>query len=226
MDAHIETQDRPDQSNIWRTVAISGYKQRTDQGSTEREGRNMRITGGRLGGRRLAAPADDRVRPTSDKVRQAIFNILRHQDWGFALEGARTADLFAGTGALGLEAISQGAAFCLFVEDAAESRALVQRNIEALGLTGVTKIFRRDATKLGTMSPSSGGPFDLAFLDPPYGKDLIAPALASLRGGGWLAPNALIVAETAEDEAAVAEGFEILDERVYGETRVTFLRVR
>lgn len=184
----------------------------------------MRITGGTLGGRRLAAPADDRVRPTSDKVRQAIFNILRHQDWGLALEGARTIDLFAGTGALGLEAISQGAAFCLFVEDAAESRALIQRNIEALGLTGVTKIFRRDATKLGPMAAASGGPFNLVFLDPPYRKELVAPALASLRDGGWLAANAIIIAESAEDETLAAAEFEILDERVYGETRVTFSR--
>ncbi|HUO91552.1 MAG TPA: 16S rRNA (guanine(966)-N(2))-methyltransferase RsmD [Rhizomicrobium sp.] len=184
----------------------------------------MRITGGTLGGRRLVAPLDDRVRPTSDKVRQAIFNILRHQNWDFTLEGARAIDLFAGTGALGIEAISQGASFCLFVEDAAESRALIQRNVEALGLTGVTKIFRRDATKLGIIAPASGGPFDLVFLDPPYRKDLIAPALASLRAGGWLAKNALIVAECAEDEAVAAENFETLDARSYGETRVIFLR--
>jgi len=184
----------------------------------------MRITGGTLGGRRLVTPADDRVRPTSDKVRQAIFNILRHQDWDFALEGARAADLFAGTGALGIEAVSQGASFCLFVEDAAESRALIQRNIEALGLTGVTKIFRRDATKLGVMAPASGGPFNLVFLDPPYRKDLIAPALASLRSGGWLAQDAIIIAEMSEDETIAADGFEVLDRRAYGETRVTFLR--
>jgi 16S rRNA (guanine966-N2)-methyltransferase len=184
----------------------------------------VRITGGHLGGRKLATPSDNRVRPTSDKARQAIFNILRHQDWSFTLEGARTADLFAGTGALGIEAISQGASFCLFVEDAAESRALIQTNIEALGLTGVTKIFRRDATQLGKMAQASGGPFDLVFLDPPYRKDLIAPALASLREGGWLAAHALVIAETGEDETIAVEGFEILDERAYGETRVTFLR--
>ncbi len=184
----------------------------------------MRITGGHLGGRNLATPADNRVRPTSDKVRQAIFNILRHQDWDFTLDGARAADLFAGTGALGIEAISQGASFCLFVEDAAESRALIQRNIEALGLTGITKIFRRDATKLGKMAQASGGPFNLVFLDPPYRKELIVPALASLREGGWLAANAILIAETGEDEAVAVEGFEVLDERTYGETRVSFLR--
>jgi 16S rRNA (guanine966-N2)-methyltransferase len=184
----------------------------------------VRITGGHLGGRKLATPSDNGVRPTSDKVRQAIFNILRHQDWGFALDGARAADLFAGTGALGIEAISQGASFCLFVEDAAESRALIQRNVEDLGLTGVTKIFRRDATKLGKMASASGGPFDLVFLDPPYRKSLIAPALASLREGGWLAANALVIAEMGENETVAVENFEILDERTYGETRVTFLK--
>lgn len=184
----------------------------------------MRITGGIFGGRKLAAPADDRIRPTSDKVRQAVFNILRHQDFGFSLDGARVADLFAGTGALGLEAVSQGAGFCLFVEDAAESRALIQRNIEAFGLQGATKIWRRDATKLGAMTSASGGPFQLVFLDPPYRKGLVVPALAALREGGWLAPGAIAVVETAEDEEVAAAAFELLDERIYGETRVTFLR--
>lgn len=187
----------------------------------------MRITGGTLGGRSLATPPDNRVRPTSDKVRQAIFNILAHQDFGdgFVLEGARVADLFAGTGALGLEAISRGAVFALFVEDSGESRALIHRNVEALGLTGVTKIWRRDATRLGPMAPGADGPFDLVFLDPPYRKNLIAPALTALRDGGWLAPRALIVVESAADEDApdTQPGFKTLDARVYGETRVTFL---
>ena len=184
----------------------------------------MRITGGYLGGRNLVAPADARIRPTSDKARQAIFNILRHQDFGPALDDARVADLFAGTGALGLEAISHGARFCLFIEDAAESRALIQRNIEELGLTGATKLWRRDATKLGAMAPGAGGPFDLVFLDPPYRKNLIAPALAALCAGGWLAPDAVIVAESAVGETFAPDGFEMLDERSYGETLVSFLR--
>ena len=184
----------------------------------------MRIIGGTLGGRTLAAPADNRVRPTSDKVRQAIFNILAHNDFGVTLAGARVADLFAGTGAFGIEALSRGAAFCLFVEEAAESRALIRQNVEAFQLTGVTKIWRRDATDLGPMSAGSGGPFDLVFLDPPYRKNLVAPALASLRDGGWLAANAVLVAESAEDEEIAADGFKILDERNYGETRVTVLR--
>lgn len=173
------------------------------------------------------APPDSRVRPTADKVRQAIFNVLAHNDFGtgFSLEAARVADLFAGTGALGIEAISRRAAFCLFVDDSAESRALLRRNVEALSLTGVTKIWRRDATKLGPMPAGSGGPFDLVLLDPPYRKGLIAPALESLVAGGWLAPNAVVVAEMAEEESLPSPpSFDALDERTYGDTRVVFLR--
>lgn len=207
----------------------------------------MRITGGDLRGRALAAPSGSAVRPTSDKVRQAIFNILAHNDFdvGFALQGARVVDLFAGTGAMGIEAISRGARFCLFVEEAAEARALIRRNVEAFGLTGATKIWRRDATRPGPMAAgafsreadigsrqkmrptknAAGGPFNLAILDPPYRKALIAPALAALRDGGWLAPNAIVIAECAADENIPStDGFTVLDDRVYGETRVTFLR--
>jgi len=186
----------------------------------------VRITGGAFRGRTLTAPPDARVRPTSDKVRQAVFNILMHNDFGlgFTLEGARVADLFAGTGALGIEALSHGSAFCLFVDDNAESRGLIRTNVEALNLTGVTKIWRRDATDLGPMAAGAGGPFDLVFLDPPYRKDLIAPALASLRDGKWLSPNALAVVENAEDEILPpTDGFELASERVYGETHVAFL---
>lgn len=184
----------------------------------------MRITGGRLGGRMLASPANDRVRPTSDKVRQAIFNVLVHNDFGlgFQIEGANVIDLFAGTGALGLEALSHGATFTLFVEESAESRALIRRNTEALALTGASKIFRRDATKLGVMTPGAGGPFHLAFLDPPYRQGLATRALASLVEGNWLAPEGLAVIESAKDEMlALPDRFEQLDERLYGDTRVT-----
>lgn len=187
----------------------------------------MRITGGKFGGRTLVAPKDARVRPTADKVRQALFNILQHNDFGggFSLEGARVADLFAGTGAMGIEALSHGASFCLFVDDNAESRALIRTNVEALGLTGATKIWRRDATDLGEMSPGAGGPFDLVFLDPPYRKNLLDPAIKNLSEGGWLAGDALIVAEMAEDEPAPgAVGRTQLDERIYGDTRVVILR--
>lgn len=185
----------------------------------------MRITGGKLGGRRLVAPDDASVRPTSDRTRQAIFNMLRHKDFGigFELEGAAVVDLFAGTGALGIEALSQGARWCLLVDDSADSRALQRENIEGLGLTGATRIWRRDATNLGPLGPSAGGPFNLVFLDPPYRKNLVPPALKSLKEGGWLADKALIVIESDAKEEMDLTGFELLDERDYGETRVRFL---
>jgi 16S rRNA (guanine966-N2)-methyltransferase len=181
----------------------------------------VRITGGDLRGRVLKEPPDNRVRPTSDKVRQAIFNILAHGDFAVPLEGAKIIDLFAGTGALGLEAISRGGAYALFVDESAGSRALIRENVEALALTGVTKIWRRNATDLGPLGAGAGGPFTLAFLDAPYRKDLTAPALVSLRAGGWLMPDALAVAETAADENIIVPGgFSLLDERSYGETKI------
>jgi 16S rRNA (guanine966-N2)-methyltransferase len=189
----------------------------------------MRIVGGKSRGLILQAPADERVRPTSDRVRESIFNILAHNDFGtgFRLEGSRVLDLFAGTGALGLEALSRGAKFVLLVDDHAESRALIRRNVEAMQATGATKIWRRDATELGPMEPNAGGPFTLLLLDPPYRKDLAGKALTSARDGGWLAPKALIVAEMAEDENFIAPaGFDLLDERVYGETKIFVLSNR
>jgi 16S rRNA (guanine966-N2)-methyltransferase len=185
----------------------------------------MRVTGGIFGGRLLVSPCDISVRPTSDRTRQAIFNMLRHKDFGigFALEGATVLDLFAGTGALGIEALSHGARWCLMVDDSADSRALQRENIEALNLTGATRIWRRDATDLGPIGPSAGGPFNLVFLDPPYRKDLIPKALKSLKDGGWLLPNVLLVAESDGFETLDAPGFALLDQRDYGETRVRFL---
>jgi 16S rRNA (guanine966-N2)-methyltransferase len=181
----------------------------------------MRIVGGRFRGRALAAPGDDHTRPTSDRVREAVFNILAHGIPGFDLEGAKVLDLFAGTGALGLEALSRGAAFCLFVEEDADARALIRRNVEALGLTGVTKIFRRDATDLGPAGRNGG--FALAFLDPPYGQGLAERALASAAGGGWLAPGAVAVIEERRDAAvALPAGLVQLDRRTWGDTQVVF----
>ena len=184
----------------------------------------MRVTGGTFRGRLLTGPRDMRVRPTSDRTRQAIFNMLLHKDFGigFALPGARVLDLFAGTGALGIEAISHGATWCLLVDDNADSRALQRENVEALNLTGATRIWRRDATDLGVMSPTAGGPFNLVFLDPPYRKGLIPKALKSLKDG-WLAPGALLVAETEAMEPLEAPGYRLVDDRDYGETRVRFL---
>jgi len=182
----------------------------------------MRIVGGALRGRPLATPKSQAIRPTADRLRESLFNILAHA-YADPASGARVLDLFAGTGALGIEAVSRGAAFALFVDEAAEARALLRENLTTLGLGGVTRIFRRDATKLGVADPVE--PFALAFLDPPYGKDLAAKALASARGGGWLAPAALIVVEEAVKSAFVApEGFAELERRAYDDTEFVFLR--
>lgn len=184
----------------------------------------MRIVAGRFKGHGLVAPAGLATRPTSDRLRESLFNILAH-DVASPVEGARVLDLFAGTGALGLEALSRGARFALFVEEAAPARAAIRRNIEALGLTGAAKIFRRDASRLGPMPPSAGGPFDLVFCDPPYGQGLVLPALSSAAAGGWLASGALVVAETgAHDAFAALSGFELCTERRYGETAIRILR--
>jgi 16S rRNA (guanine966-N2)-methyltransferase len=183
----------------------------------------MRIVGGRLGGRTLAAPKSQAIRPTSDRLRESLFNILAH-GYGDPITGARVLDLFAGTGALGLEAMSRGAAFALFIDDGAEARALMRQNVEALGLGGVTRIFRRDATRLGAVHPNA--PFGLVFLDPPYRKGLAEKSLVSLRDGGWLAPDALVIVEEAADAAfATPQGFEEVERRRYDDTEFTFLRV-
>lgn len=183
----------------------------------------MRIVAGSFRGRPLAVPADGRTRPTSDRVREAMFNILAHGIDGFALEGARVLDLFAGTGALGLEALSRGAARCLFVEEAPEARALIRENVEALGLTGVTRIWRRDAASLGPAGAAER--FELAFLDPPYGLGLGERALAAVRDGGWLAPGAVVVLEErAGATIAWPTGFTVLDSRRWGGTEVHFAR--
>lgn len=181
----------------------------------------MRIVGGAFRGRTLATPADRRTRPTSDRTREAVFNVIAHR-FPEALNGGRVLDLFAGTGALGLEALSRGASFCLFVEEAVEARGLIRTNVEALGLGGRTKIFRRDATRLGPAGTMA--PFQLLFADPPYGRDLAAPALIAARDGDWLQPGTLCVVE----EAATAifqppSGFSLEERRLYGETAVHFL---
>lgn len=184
----------------------------------------MRVVAGTHRGRALATPANDAIRPTSDRVREAVFNILAHGINEFALDGARVIDLFAGTGALGIEALSRGAAHCVFVEMSAEGRGLIRENVEALGLGGRTRIFRRDATRLGTAGTIA--PFDLVFADPPYGKGLGEAALRSARDGGWLVPGALAVLEEAASARLDLDGFLVLDERHYGDTIVRFIEWR
>lgn len=180
----------------------------------------MRIVGGRLRGRPLASPQSDAIRPTSDRIREAVFNVLAHA-YADPIEGARVIDLFAGTGALGLEALSRGADFALFVDDGAEARAILRDNIEQLGLGGVTRIVRRDAMLLGPMPPQQA--FTIAFLDPPYGRGIAAIALKSLHDGGWLAPGALCVIEERADVALdLPFGYSLLERRVYAQTQVIF----
>lgn len=183
----------------------------------------MRIVAGKFRGRALATPSGDRIRPTSDRVREAMFNILAHGIDGFDIAGAVVLDLFAGTGALGLEALSRDAASCLFVETDAEARGLIRRNVEALGQTGTTRIYRRDATDLGLAGNRE--PFTLAFADPPYGKALGEKALAAAAAGGWLADGAIVVLEErAGVSLAWPEGFALLDQRTWGDTQAAFAR--
>jgi len=185
----------------------------------------MRIIAGRFRGTRLAAPGaagggEAHLRPTSDRVREALFNLLAHGDHP-PVEGARVLDLFAGTGALGFEALSRGAQRCVFVDDHAPARALIRENAERLGLTGAVKIWRRDATRLG---PCRGAPFDLVLADPPYRSGLGPAALASALAGGWIAPDARVVLEIAADEASEPPpALAIADDRRYGETRIVVL---
>ncbi len=183
------------------------------------------MVGRRLRSRPIAGPKSDGkpedLRPTADRLREALFNILMHA-YGDPVAGARVLDLFAGTGALGIESISRGAAYALFVDDGVQARALLRDNTETLGLGGVTRIFRRDATKLGPVAPLE--PFTLAFLDPPYGKGLAEQALRAAREGGWLKPAALVVVEEAADAGFVSpEGFTELERRKYDDTELVFL---
>jgi 16S rRNA (guanine966-N2)-methyltransferase len=186
----------------------------------------MRIVGGIHKGRAIVAPPGRDTRPTSDRTREGVFNILAHANWSPGCDGRRVLDLFAGSGALGFEAMSRGAAFALFVETDAAARGTIRDNIEALGLFGTTRIHRRDATDLGVKPAGLGEAFDLVFLDPPYGKGLGERALTQLKPGGWIESGALIVFECAAAETPVTPDFETLDERSYGAAKVLFLRAR
>lgn len=181
----------------------------------------MRVVGGRLRSREIAGPKSSAIRPTADRLRESLFNILIHGH-GDPVSGARVLDLFAGTGALGIEALSRGADYVLFVDDGAEARALLRENTQTLGLAGVTRIFRRDATQLGPCYPVE--PFTLAFLDPPYGKGLAEQALTSARDGKWLLPGSIVVVEEAKDAAfKTPDGFTELERRAYDDTEFVIL---
>ncbi|MCI0465526.1 MAG: 16S rRNA (guanine(966)-N(2))-methyltransferase RsmD [Beijerinckiaceae bacterium] len=178
----------------------------------------MRIIGGRLKGRILKSPSSDRVRPTSDRLRETIFNILAHA-YGNSVEGARVIDLFAGTGAMGFEAISRGAAFALMVDNSAEACAIIRANAAALNLGSAARIFKRDARRLG--AAPEGEKYSLAFVDPPYGRGLVAPTLLALRDGGWLAKDALVVIEEAAGAAVdLPDTFSLSEVRRFGTTQI------
>lgn len=179
----------------------------------------MRIIAGEFRGRIIHAPKGMDTRPTTDRVRESLFNLLEH---GVRpLQGARVLDLFAGTGALGLEALSRGGAFCLFVDEAVAARGAIRRNVESLSLTGRTRIWRRDAANPGRKPPNAGAPYDVIFCDPPYGKGLGQRALEGAARGGWAAPGAIaVLEESAKADVPVPEGWRELDRRVYGDTAV------
>lgn len=185
----------------------------------------MRIVAGSLKGRAIVAPEGRNTRPTSDRARQAVFNVLEHASWAESLQGARVIDLYAGSGALGFEAVSRGAAFCLFVEIEDDARGAIRENADAYGLMGRTRVHRRSATDLGVRPGSAGEAFDIAFLDPPYAKGLGEQTLLRLTEGNWLKPGAIVVFERGSDEPDIdTPGYERLDARDYGAARVLFLR--
>jgi 16S rRNA (guanine966-N2)-methyltransferase len=181
----------------------------------------MRIVAGKFRGKQLSSPEDDSIRPTADRVRESVFNILASR-LGPSFAGLRVLDLFAGTGALGLEALSRGASNIVFVDTGAEARGLIRDHIEAFGAGGVAKLLRRDATALGPAGTM--GPVDLVFLDPPYGQGLGELALVALKYGGWLKPETVLVLEESSDVTMkLPDGFALDDRREYGAAAVHFL---
>lgn len=186
----------------------------------------MRIVGGKFKGRALSTPKGRNTRPTSDRAREAMFNVLAHAEWAPGIEDARVVDLFAGSGALGLEAMSRGAGFCLFVETEASARGAIRDNIDLLQLFGHTRLHRRDATHLGDKASNLGDAFDIAFLDPPYGKGLGERSLQRLIDGDWLSAHAIAVLEVGADEDPDVNGWTIEVEKAYGAAKVLFLSRR
>jgi len=184
----------------------------------------MRIVSGRLRGRNIATPPGRNTRPTSDQTRESIFNILSHADWAPLLDGAIVTDIFAGSGALGLEAISRGAEFCLFVETEPKARAAIRQNIEKMGLFGCTRLHRHDATKLKIAPGNLRGPFTHIFMDPPYGKGLWRPVLRKLEEHGLIADDGIIILEVGKEEEVELKGYEVLADKIWGAARVLFLK--
>lgn len=183
----------------------------------------MRIVSGEFKGRALVAPKTRATRPTSDRARESLFNILAHASWAPALEGARVVDLFAGSGALGLEALSRGAAQCLLVENARPAQIAIRENIKSLGVDGQATLLPRSAISLGAKPDAMDDGYDLAFLDPPYNKILIKPCLDGLIEGKWLAADAVVVAETASAETPDLAGWTVLSTRESGAAKFWFL---
>lgn len=186
----------------------------------------VKIVAGKHRGRLLQAPAGEATRPTLGRARQSLFDILQHgpfsKDGGSLLPGARVLEAFAGSGAFAFEALSRGAAFATLIDNAKAAQAAQRANAAALKETDNCRIIAGDATR----PPPADAACDLVFLDPPYGKNLFAPALAALKGAGWIADDALIIGETAADEEfAAPEGFELLDERRYGPAKFAFLKL-
>jgi 16S rRNA (guanine966-N2)-methyltransferase len=186
----------------------------------------VRVVGGSLRGRRLETPTGRAIRPTGDRTREAVFNILAHAGWGpddgSVLDGARVLDGFCGTGALGIEALSRGASHACFLDTGREALDLVRRNLANLGLADRANVLRADMVR----PPAARRPCTLGFLDPPYGKDLVPAALTALAARGWFAPGAVVVAELGlADAFAPPAGTQVLDERIYGDTRMMFLRL-
>jgi 16S rRNA (guanine966-N2)-methyltransferase len=179
----------------------------------------VRIIGGRFRGRRLTAPPGAATRPTSDRVRQALFDMLLHAPWAAdAVTGARVLDAFAGTGALGLEALSRGAAVATFLERDRAALAALRANVAACGAGGSARVIEADALR-----PPRGSPATLAFLDPPYGQGYLPRAVAALEAAGWLAPDALLVAELGRDEPSPFVA--LLAVRVHGAARLEATRL-
>jgi 16S rRNA (guanine966-N2)-methyltransferase len=185
----------------------------------------LRIIAGKYRGRKIETKENAKIRPTGAKARGAMFNILMHGEFRGAehspLIDRRVVDVFCGTGALGLEALSRGAAHVTFVDQSAESISLVRANVSHMGETGNAQFIRTDSTSL----PRAHLECSLAFLDPPYGSGLAAKSLKSLDKNGWLKPGAIAVVETgAKEKFEAPEAYTLFDERKYGNTRIVFLR--